>query len=59
MESDPRTTAEIEAIAKSKLPRQVYDYYACGGDEELTLRRNLEAFRRLVHDDSAVASLLY
>jgi (S)-2-hydroxy-acid oxidase len=45
---DPITIGEFEVIAQSKLPRNVYDYYASGADEEQTLRRNHTAFDQYV-----------
>jgi len=39
---------DFEAIARLRLPKQVYDYYRSGADEEVTLKRNVEAFRRLL-----------
>lgn len=38
---------ELEPLAKAKLAPEAYDYYASGADDELTLRRNQEAFRQL------------
>lgn len=38
--------ADLEAIAKRKLPRAHYDYYAGGAEDELTLTANREAFRK-------------
>jgi 4-hydroxymandelate oxidase len=42
------TLADLETIAEARLPKMAWDYYASGADEELTLRRNVEAFRQLV-----------
>lgn len=36
---------EFEPVAKSKLPLRNYDYIAGGVDDEVTLRRNREAFQ--------------
>jgi hypothetical protein len=44
--SKPITIDELEAIAKTKLPQNVYDYYACGSDDQKCLRRNRSAFDR-------------
>ncbi|HUQ05092.1 MAG TPA: alpha-hydroxy acid oxidase [Kofleriaceae bacterium] len=41
------TVADLETIAEARLPKMAWDYYASGADEELTLRRNVEAFRQL------------
>jgi (S)-mandelate dehydrogenase len=38
---------ELRAIAKRRLPRFAYDYLDGGAEDELTLRRNCEAFRNL------------
>jgi L-lactate dehydrogenase (cytochrome) len=38
--------AELEAAARRTVPRAVFDYVAGGADEELTVERNLAAFRR-------------
>lgn len=43
---EPLNLAEYELAARSKLPRAVYDYYAGGADDELTLRANREAYER-------------
>ena len=37
---------EFEPVAKSKLPKNSYDFIAGGVDDEWTLRRNREAFQR-------------
>ncbi len=44
---DALTLADLEAMAEARLSRMAWDYYASGADEEITLRRNLEAYRRL------------
>jgi 4-hydroxymandelate oxidase len=38
---------EFEALAKEALPKPVFDHLSGGTDDEVTLRENLEAFRRL------------
>ncbi|OAT04337.1 FMN-dependent alpha-hydroxy acid dehydrogenase [Blastomyces gilchristii SLH14081] len=45
---DPITIAELAILAQKKLPKQVWDYYASGADEENALRRNRSAFDRLL-----------
>jgi 4-hydroxymandelate oxidase len=46
----PTNVFELEELARSKLPRQAFDYYASGSDDELTLRMNRAAFeRRAIH----------
>jgi L-lactate dehydrogenase (cytochrome) len=37
---------DLEAAARRRMPRAVFDYVAGGADEELTLEANLAAFRR-------------
>ncbi|CAM0876673.1 unnamed protein product [Alopecurus aequalis] len=39
---------EYQAIAKMKLPKQAYDYYASGAEDEWTLKENREAFSRIL-----------
>jgi len=38
---------EIEPLARERLSRPVYDYFAGGSDDEVTVRENREAFRRI------------
>jgi len=38
---------EFEAVAKIKLPKMVFDYFASGLDDEYTLRENRKAFSRI------------
>jgi L-lactate dehydrogenase (cytochrome) len=38
--------ADLEAAGRRRMPRAVFDYVAGGADEELTVERNLAAFRR-------------
>ncbi|KAL1305505.1 hypothetical protein AAFC00_002377 [Neodothiora populina] len=45
---DPITISEVASIAQRKLPSNVYDYYACGSDEQQALRRNVREFDRLL-----------
>lgn len=40
--------SEYQAIAKQKLPKMVYDYYASGAEDEWTLKENREAFSRIL-----------
>lgn len=44
----PLTIAEFEVIAKSKLKQQVWDYYVSGAEEQLSIKRNRDAFTRLI-----------
>lgn len=39
---------ELEAIAKAKLPPFAWDYYASGADDERCIRRNIEAYERIL-----------
>lgn len=41
------TLAELEAAARARLPAIAWDYYAGGADDEVTLRANAGAYRRL------------
>jgi isopentenyl diphosphate isomerase/L-lactate dehydrogenase-like FMN-dependent dehydrogenase len=45
--AEPLNLREMEAAARSRLPRQVYDYYAGGADDERTLRANEAAYGRI------------
>ncbi|XP_022715521.1 peroxisomal (S)-2-hydroxy-acid oxidase-like isoform X1 [Durio zibethinus] len=40
--------SEYEAIAKEKLPKMVYDYYASGAEDQWTLKENQNAFSRIL-----------
>ncbi|CAL5410139.1 unnamed protein product [Camellia sinensis] len=39
---------EYEAIAKEKLPKMIYDYYASGAEDQWTLQENQNAFTRIL-----------
>ncbi|CAA0382413.1 unnamed protein product [Arabidopsis thaliana] len=39
---------EYDAIAKQKLPKMVYDYYASGAEDQWTLQENRNAFARIL-----------
>jgi isopentenyl diphosphate isomerase/L-lactate dehydrogenase-like FMN-dependent dehydrogenase len=43
-EASPRSLAAYEAAAREVLPAAIYDYYAGGADDELTLRANQAAY---------------
>ena len=45
---EPVCIDDIAELAKQKLDRNAYNYYASGADEEQTLKDNVEAFKRLV-----------
>ncbi|KAK1324471.1 Peroxisomal (S)-2-hydroxy-acid oxidase GLO1 [Acorus calamus] len=40
--------SEYEAIAKEKLPKMVYDYYASGAEDQWSLKENRNAFSRIL-----------
>ncbi|XP_058731863.1 glycolate oxidase 1-like isoform X2 [Vicia villosa] len=40
--------SEFEAIAKQKLPKMVYDYYASGAEDQWSLKENRNAFSRIL-----------
>ncbi|CAN5746961.1 alpha-hydroxy acid oxidase [soil metagenome] len=42
--AEPLNLAEYEEAARARLPRMVYDYYAGGADDEITLRANRAAY---------------
>ncbi|MFP5288498.1 MAG: alpha-hydroxy acid oxidase [Thermoanaerobaculia bacterium] len=44
---DPINVFDFEAIARETLPRETYDYYASGAQDEVTLRGNRAAWDRL------------
>ncbi|KAJ5754461.1 hypothetical protein N7533_004004 [Penicillium manginii] len=46
-EEDPITIDQVEAIARSKLPGNVYNYYSCGADDQTAVERNRTDFDRL------------
>ncbi len=45
--AQPVNVFEYEKLAKEKLPGMVYDYYASGANDEITLRDNHEAYDRI------------
>jgi 4-hydroxymandelate oxidase len=44
---DPVNLFELEAIAREKLAREAFDYYASGAQDEITVRANHAAYDRL------------
>jgi (S)-2-hydroxy-acid oxidase len=46
VKEDPLTVIEIEQIAQKKLSKNVWEYYACGSDDQLALARNAEVYNR-------------
>jgi 4-hydroxymandelate oxidase len=47
VEATPVNLEEFETFARQRLPRMVYDYYAGGALDEITLRENRAAYDRL------------
>lgn len=37
---------ELESLAKERLPESAFDYYVSGANDEITLRENVDAYRR-------------
>jgi 4-hydroxymandelate oxidase len=46
-ETEPINLFELEAVARERLSREAYDYYASGAHDEVTLRENRAAYERL------------
>ena len=44
---DAINSGELEARARELLPQIAYDYYASGGNDEITLRENRAAYERV------------
>lgn len=44
---EPASVDDFQALAKAKLPPMVYDYITSGSTDQVTLRENVAAFRRL------------
>jgi 4-hydroxymandelate oxidase len=44
---EPLNLLELEALAREKLSREAYDYYAGGAHDEVTLRENRAAYDRV------------
>jgi 4-hydroxymandelate oxidase len=45
---DYRNLSDYEAAARTRLPKPVYDYFAGGAEDELTLAANRDAYRRIM-----------
>ncbi|MEO6695130.1 MAG: alpha-hydroxy acid oxidase [Ignavibacteria bacterium] len=43
----PITISEFESLAKEKLSQMAYDYYSSGANDEITLRENCNAYKRI------------
>jgi (S)-2-hydroxy-acid oxidase len=47
MSKDVVKVDEFEALAKKKMPKMAFDYYASGAEDEHTLQQNRDAFSRI------------
>uniref|UniRef100_A0A0D6QUI1 (S)-2-hydroxy-acid oxidase n=1 Tax=Araucaria cunninghamii TaxID=56994 RepID=A0A0D6QUI1_ARACU len=47
MASEPVNVKEFGELARSVLPKMIYDFYAGGAEDEWTLRDNIAAFQRI------------
>lgn len=43
----PITISDFEVIAKEKLTQMAYDYYSSGANDEITLKENCDAYRKI------------
>jgi isopentenyl diphosphate isomerase/L-lactate dehydrogenase-like FMN-dependent dehydrogenase len=43
----PVTISDFEILAKEKLSQTAYDYYSSGANDEITLRENIDAYKRI------------
>ena len=43
----PVSISDFESLAKEKLSQTAFDYYSSGANEEITLRENCEAFKKI------------
>ncbi|KAL6651407.1 hypothetical protein ACP70R_010332 [Stipagrostis hirtigluma subsp. patula] len=48
--------SDYEELARQKLPKMVYDFYAAGAEDQWTLNENKEAFSRILFSHPIVAS---
>lgn len=48
MSMEITNVCEYEEIAKQKLPKMIYDYYASGAEDQWTLQENRNAFSRIL-----------
>ena len=46
-EREPVTIEDFIALAKAKLPKATFEYVTTGSEDQITLRDNVDAFRRL------------
>ena len=42
---DPSTLSEVASVAKSRIKKEVWDYYDCGADSQTALHENEAAFK--------------
>ncbi|KAH7442234.1 hypothetical protein KP509_03G078000 [Ceratopteris richardii] len=47
MSSIVTNVSEYDALAKERLPKMIYDYYASGAEDQYTLKDNRRAFERI------------
>lgn len=47
MSKDVVKVDEFEVLAKKKMPKMAFDYYASGAEDEYTLQQNRDAFSRI------------
>ncbi|MFN0197161.1 MAG: alpha-hydroxy acid oxidase [Planctomycetaceae bacterium] len=47
LQMEPVNVYDFQALAEQTLPRATYEYIAGGSTDEITLRENVEAFRRI------------
>ncbi|MEX0727143.1 MAG: alpha-hydroxy acid oxidase [Planctomycetaceae bacterium] len=47
LQTEPVNVYDFQALAERTLPRATYEYIAGGSTDEITLRENVEAFRRI------------
>lgn len=48
MSMEITNVCEYQEIAKQKLPKMIYDYYASGAEDQWTLKENRNAFSRIL-----------
>lgn len=47
MSTEVVNVSEYEELARQKLPKMIYDYYASGAEDQWTLKENRSAFERI------------
>ena len=47
--SNPVCIKDLEEFAKKTLPRNAYDYYSSGADDQQTLQENINAYKRYIY----------